>query len=249
MRDTNGKPGLMRRFTQWLLTSVDGASLGMFRIMFGSVMVWEAYDFLTPLVGDNRITKYFYNVHWNVPHAFTTWLHPWLEPWMHIQTVVMGLAAICLAVGLYSRLSALVVFLTWTHLFLLDAAQYNNHYYLASIFALMMAVMPSGECYSLDRQMRAARLGPEANESTTIPFATIFVLRAQLLIVYFFGGLTKINADWLLKLSRCGKCSPTRALARRFLGFCHLRRSTSCKHLFKRLKSRIFLPARDSSST
>lgn len=182
-----------------LARRVDGASLGMFRILFGSVMAWEAYDFVWPLFGTNRIKLNYYNVNWNVPFPFFEWLTPWPAPWLHVQCLVMGLAAVSLAVGFYSRLSALVVFLTWTHLYLLDAAWYNNHYYLASIFALLLAVMPCDARYSVDRRMRQGRDSSRTETSATIPFAAVFVLRAQLFIVYFYGALTKINTDWLLE--------------------------------------------------
>jgi hypothetical protein len=74
---------------------------------------------------------------------------------------------------------------------LLDKAQYNNHYYLIILLALMFSVVDAHRWAALDQRFRP-RLRAEL-----IPFWQLFIFRAQIVIVYVYGALAKLNADWL----------------------------------------------------
>lgn len=188
------------RFLSLLGSRVDGASLAMFRISFGAVMVWETYRLLAPVGGATRLDYFFTgrNVTWNLPYHGFEWLQVWPEPWMAVLCWAMGVASLLLALGLFSRLSAAVVCLTWTYLFLLDETRFNNHYYLQSLIAFLLIWMPSGECFSLDRAVRAVIRRSSSRPHGKVPFWTVFLLRSQLLVMYVYGGIAKLTADWLI---------------------------------------------------
>lgn len=101
----------------------------------------------------------------------------------------MGLVV---AAGLFFRIASIALWLLLTYIFLLESAKYLNHFYLMCLLAFMLAWMPAHRIWSLDRWRGALRDG----SPPTVPFWPVFLLRAQLFIVYFYGGLTKIHPDW-----------------------------------------------------
>ena len=72
---------------------------------------------------------------------------------------------------------------------LLDEQTYSNHVYLLSLFVALLVLADSGAVLSLD----ARRRGPRA----TVPAWPVFLLRAQLSIVYGFTAVSKLNGAFL----------------------------------------------------
>ena len=76
---------------------------------------------------------------------------------------------------------------------LIDAAMYLNHYWYLTLALTLVVVLPLSERWSLD-----ARPGRVPGRPT-VPAAVVWVLRAQLAVVYVMAGLAKLNADWLVR--------------------------------------------------
>lgn len=189
---------MWRRFKALLGSRVDAASLALFRICFGTVILGEAYRLLKTLPGDTTRLEYYFtgDVKWNFPFHGLEWVTPLPEPWLSVTCWALGVAGLTLAWGLFSRLSAAVIFVTWTYLLLLDECRFNNHYYLQSLFAFLLIWIPSGNCFSFDRGFREMLGRVDPDVSPTVPFWSIFLLRAQLAIVYIYGGVAKLTVDW-----------------------------------------------------
>jgi len=179
-----------------LATPIDGASLAALRAGFGLVIMLESLSLHLPRPTKNLIELRLAGpgVHWHFPYQGFEWIRAWHEPWMSLHCLLLGIAGACLVVGLMSRTAALVVFLTWTYLWLIDASNYNNHYYLISLLALLMCFMPVGRVASLDALWRRR---PTVEAAGTIPFWPVFLLRGQMALVYFYAGVAKLNAEWL----------------------------------------------------
>jgi vitamin K-dependent gamma-carboxylase len=79
----------------------------------------------------------------------------------------------------------------FTYVFLLEPARYLNHFYLMCLLGLLLAVVPAHRRWSVDAALRP-RL-----RSDTAPAWALWLLRAQVAIVYVYGGLAKVNGDWL----------------------------------------------------
>ena len=92
--------------------------------------------------------------------------------------------------GLAYRVSATLFFLGFTYAFLLEQARYLNHFYLICLISFLMIFLPAHRAASLDALWRPSI------RSDTAPAWTIWLLRAQIGIVYFYGGLAKLNVDW-----------------------------------------------------
>lgn len=190
---------MLPRFRSLLSHRVSGQSLAVFRICLGLVLAYDAIDFLWPReeIG-NYITYQFSPATnaWLFPYAGFEWVHPLPEPWFTGVFVVYGLAAVAMAIGLFTRGASAIVFLAYSYIFLLEASRYNNHYYLAVLITGMMVFAPCARCLSVDRLLR--RSSPATNAEETIPYWPIFLLRFQWLMVYAYGAVTKMSIPWLI---------------------------------------------------
>lgn len=128
---------------------------------------------------------------------FTYWGFEWVQPpgniGMHLLFGGMALSALLLAIGLWYRIAAVVFFLCFTYVELIDLTTYLNHYYFISLIAFIMIWLPANRHYSVDAWRR-----PQIRRLQT-PAWTIGILRFQLAVVYIFAGLAKLDADWLLQ--------------------------------------------------
>lgn len=78
----------------------------------------------------------------------------------------------------------------FTYVFLLDQAQYLNHFYLVSLVAFLMCFLPAARGWSLDAWFHQ-RADP------WVPRWTQWMLLLQFEVMYIFAGLVKVNGDWL----------------------------------------------------
>ncbi len=91
--------------------------------------------------------------------------------------------------GIWFRISAVVFALCFTYFFLLEKAIYLNHFYFVCLLAWLLACTNADAKWSLPMGQRS--------RSGTVPMWQIGILRFQLIVVYFYGGLAKLNSDWL----------------------------------------------------
>jgi len=121
------------------------------------------------------------------------WVQPLPEFWMYAIHVIMVLASIGVMAGFYYRISAVILFLSFTYTELIDLTYYLNHYYFVSIVCALLIVLPAHQSFSFD-----VRKNPEI-ASDLVPRWTILTIQLQLAIVYIYAGLAKINDTWLLE--------------------------------------------------
>ena len=172
---------------QWMSRPVDADLLVYFRIVFGFVALsWVLKQFTSGAISQfysgPRLHFHYYGFHW-------VKLFP--EPWTSIEFGVLGVAAVLIVCGAFYRIAALAFAVGFTHLFLGDKTLYQNHYYLICLAAWLMVFLPANCRLSFDAVWRPSVA------SRTVPNWVIWLLRFQLGVPYFFGGVAKINADWL----------------------------------------------------
>jgi vitamin K-dependent gamma-carboxylase len=172
---------------KFLFAPVDIASVVYFRIVFGAIMLWQMWRYID---GD-RIKSYYLNPDFLFTYLGFDWVQPWPGNGLYIHFYALAILAIFILTGFLYRLSATLFFLGFTYIFLLDQARYLNHYYLVCLVSLLMIFIPAHRSLSLD-----ARLRPRLR-SEKVPAWTLWLLRIQMGLVYFFGGVAKINLDWL----------------------------------------------------
>lgn len=177
-----------------LFTRVDGASLAAFRICFAGAMIWHlAKQFST--LGTGTVIDFLYGqTEFNFPYRGFEWVQPLPGPWLNLLFVAVLIAAALVGAGLFYRRAAITMFLGYSYVFLLEQSRYNNHYYLMCLLCFLLVIVPAGNRFSVDA-WRAKRRG--LNRQCGVPVWSIGLLRFQLFVMYFYGGIAKLNSDWL----------------------------------------------------
>ena len=167
---------------------VGGASAAAFRIMFGLLGVAAACRF----AAKGWISDLYVEPAHHFTYAGFWWVQPWPAWGMYAHFAMLGLAGLGVALGYRYRLSIIAFFFLFTYVELIDKTTYLNHYYWVSLASLLMVFLPLDRVASVD-----ARRKPSLR-SETVPTWVIWALRAQVGVVYVFGGIAKLNPDWLL---------------------------------------------------
>jgi hypothetical protein len=170
-----------------LFAPVDVVGLAYFRVVFGLIMLWEVYRYFDR----GWIARYWIDPEFNFTYYGFDWVRPLPGHGMYWLFIGLGILAALIAVGLWYRVSATLFFLGFTYMFLLEQARYLNHFYLIILISFLLIFLPAHRAFSLDAWRR-----PEL-AANLVPAWTWLLLQFQLGAVYFFGGVAKINGDWL----------------------------------------------------
>ncbi len=177
-------PGALWRH---FLSRVDIASVVVFRVAFGLLMVWEVWRYWSR----GWIESLYTAPALHFPYPGFSWIGPWPGPGMEVHFAVLALLALGIALGAAYRACCVLFFFGFAYVFLLEQARYLNHFYLIGLLSLLLAFVPAHRSFSVD-----ARLRPTL-ASDQIPAWSLDLLRTQLAIVYLFAAIAKVNGDWL----------------------------------------------------
>lgn len=170
-----------------LTQPVSADFLAFFRIAFGVVMLWWVYKYCAYGILQ---TFYIDPIHHFKYYGFA-WVKPLPGDWPWAEFYVMGVCAFLITVGYFYRYAAIVFAVCFTHIFLVDKALYQNHYYLVCLLSWVMVILPAQGKFSVD-----AYRNPNYRLDT-VPTWMLYLLRFQIGVPYFFGGIAKISRDWL----------------------------------------------------
>ncbi len=174
-------------FSTHLTKPVTASFLGIFRILFGLVFSWQIWKFIY----ESDVALYFSEIKLNFPYSIVWFLSPLPLPEFRLLMYGLFICSFFLAIGLFYRLSAIILFLGWTYIFLLDQIYFNNHFYLMSLLVFILIFINGNARYSVDNW-----LFPKSR-SAYVPQWQLLLLKFQVSIIFFFSGLGKLNADWL----------------------------------------------------
>ncbi len=174
-------------FTQKIFAPVDVASVVFFRILFGGIMVWWASTYLL----NGWVFDYYIAPGFWFSYPGFEWITPWPGEGMFWHFGVLLVLSIFLVLGLFYRVTTVLLFFVYIYIFLLDQAHYLNHHYLVALYTFILIWIPAHRGFSLDALMR-----PKLRIQIT-PAWSVWLIRFQMGVVYFFGGISKINPDWL----------------------------------------------------
>jgi vitamin K-dependent gamma-carboxylase len=170
-----------------LFKPVDAGSLAAFRISFGLIMLWEVWRYFDR----GWIHRYWHEPVFNFKYGGFGWVHPLPAEAMVLLFWVLGVLAVFITIGFFYRASITLMFLLFTYTFLLEQARYLNHFYLVVLISFLLMFVPAHRGYSIDALLfRKAR-------NPSVSLWSVLLLQAQIGLVYFFGGVAKLNADWL----------------------------------------------------
>ena len=112
----------------------DIASVAFFRVVFGLTVL----GYIGVFFSRNGIEYFFERPEYHLPFFGFEWVRALDADGMRRIQYLTAMAAVGVTLGFLYRISAVVLFLTFTYTFLCDAAQYQNHLYLISLVAFLM---------------------------------------------------------------------------------------------------------------
>lgn len=188
------QPSPQTSFATRLFQPIDGASLAVFRMLFGLLMGIGAIRVMASgwveiLWGKPRFFFHYYGL---------DFIEPLTVSGMYGLYTGAAVFAFLVALGLFYRISILGFFLCFTTIQSMDGTNYLNHYYLACLLSGLMCFMPLNRTWSLD-SLLFKKLAKKP-----IHAWTLYLLRFQFATVYVCAGLAKFGADWLLHAQPLG---------------------------------------------
>jgi Vitamin K-dependent gamma-carboxylase len=175
--------------SNWLRQPVSIAPLVVFRIIFGAMVTFSTLRFW--YLG--WIEDHFIQSKFQFKYYGFEWVQLLSPTGMYTLHALMLLSALGIMLGAFYRLSALLFFLSFTYIELIDLTYYLNHYYFVSLVSLLLIAVPAHGRYSFDVWRNPTLL------QTEVPRWCIFIFQLQLSIVYIYAGLAKINYTWLIE--------------------------------------------------
>jgi vitamin K-dependent gamma-carboxylase len=165
---------LLNRLSERWSRPVDVASLHFIRVGVGCLVLVEVFRFLSSGWVDTALVEPAFHF----TYAGFGWVQPLESGGMWLALGVVGVAALGLATSQRPKWCAGICALGMGYVFLIDKTHYLNHMYFLIWVCLLLAVVDS----SKDRMGR---------------MWMVDLARFQVGVVYVFGGLAKLNGDWL----------------------------------------------------
>ncbi|NNC69567.1 MAG: HTTM domain-containing protein [Flavobacteriaceae bacterium] len=178
---------IWRKPLQRLFHEVDIASIVLFRICFGVIMLVEVFRYFDK----GWIARYWIDAQYNFPYWPFHFLKPLDGDGMYYLFIFMGILSVFIIIGFLYRISTILFFFSFTYMFLLEQTRYLNHFYLIVLLSLVLCFIPAHRSLSVDAKLF------KGLRSEKIPLWCLWLLRLMIAIPFFYGGLAKINTDWL----------------------------------------------------
>lgn len=175
---------LWSKWTKYLLEPIDGASLGIFRILFYLIMAVDMVRYFQ---------RHWINSMFVKPDFFFSWfpfIQPWPESFMYLHFKFALVAAVLSCLGLFYRPASIFFGLSIVYFFLIDKANFINHLYLICLISSVMMLLPANRCFSIDALW-------DVQKKTQVARWNVLILKYLVLIVYFYAALWKFSPDWL----------------------------------------------------
>ncbi len=173
-----------------LFQPVDALPLGTFRFLFGFLLCIEF------LVLSRETFPYYYIkplFHFTYPLFDLLGLKPLPQPFLWKIFNLLQISTVGIMLGLFTRISFIVFTSAFGYFFFMESAPYTNHYYLIFLLSFLMCFGHSGSIFSFDSLIN------KNTRRAQVDYWELFLLRFQICVVFFFGGLAKLNADWLVR--------------------------------------------------
>ena len=153
---------------------MDLASLRWVRTVFAFLMLVELFRYA--YLG--WVQSYFSSAMMHFSYPGFDWVQPWGENGMWLHLGALMVVAFGMLIGQWPRLCAGLFGVGFGYLFLLDQAYYLNHLYLVCLISFLFCFLPTDP----------TRMGRQW---------MVDLVRLQVGVVYVFGGIAKLNGDWL----------------------------------------------------
>lgn len=151
--------------------------LNFFRTLFGILIVFQTLELFT----DDFFIYTFDVPDVLLPYQFSGFLPRIPYKYINFLSILQIVGGVLILFKKHVRIGAFTYLLSFGYFFLMDMSYYNNHYYLILILTLFFCFYPK----------------VSVKNNFVFPKYYIWLFKFQIIIVYFFGGLAKLNKDWL----------------------------------------------------
>lgn len=159
---------------KFLYQPIDAAILIYFRIVAGMLMAQELINGL--IIGKFNL---YVEPKFHFSYLFFEWIKPWPYWGMVIHFALTIFAGFAVAFNFHYRIFSVILFFGYSSLFLMEATEYINHIYLYCLLSFWMMFLP------LNKNKNLA------------PAWMLYLILFHMSLAYFFGGIAKLNPDWL----------------------------------------------------
>ena len=167
---------------KFLFKETNASTLSLFRIFFGALMIYQMIYYFK--------IDYVFQFMAGPEFLFDYPLLPFFvalpEGVLHVMHFGLLISAVLIMLGLFYRYAMAFFFIVITYFSFIDKTLYNNHMYLISLISFVMIFMEADNRYSLK----------SSNKKTAAGW-NLGLLQFLMVLVYFYGGLAKLNVDWL----------------------------------------------------
>ena len=174
-------------FIERLFRPVDGLWLVWFRVLYGTTLFYWSYHYQS----SNVFEQYYGLPRYHFPYFGFEWVQALSPDNMRRLFVTIQVLAVLTIFGAMYRVSSLLLGLAFCYVFLVDRAFYQNHYYLLSLVGLILPWLPCHRALSIDAWIR-----PSLANRFVAAWA-LYLVRFLVAVPYIYGGIAKINSDWL----------------------------------------------------
>lgn len=171
----------------FLFSPIHASTVSLFRFLFGAAMVYQCFYYIRIdyafqfMAGPEILFSY----------PYFEFVQPLPVGMLRGIQWLMLLSAVLMTAGLFTRWASGFFFISFSYFTLIDKTLFNNHLYLFMLLALLFVFVDSERCYSLRNRFRAKPVPPYVESWQ------IYVFRFMVFLVYFYGGVMKLDREWL----------------------------------------------------
>jgi len=176
----------IERVEHALFQPLDARPLGRLRILLGLILTASSVRALWL----GWIHAHYIDTSFRFSYHGLSWLEPLPGQGPLYLAYTLAALGLLLALGIWPRVAAGLLLVGVAYELLIDKALYLNHMYLVCLLLLLMTCVPSDRAFTVQRWRNKTPPG-------LVPAWSIWILQGQLLLVYFFAGVWKLQADWL----------------------------------------------------
>lgn len=174
-----------KKYSTTLFEPVNATGIDAFRRIFAFFLIIQIYSFYSA----NIINYTFVLNQIRIPFDFAAWIPLLPGKMMNLVLFVEFIGAVLLFSIKYARIGALIYLISFGYLLMVDVSYYNNHFYFILLLCLFFVFY------------NPLKIGT----TLFIPKILLNLFKFQVIVVYFFAGVVKLNTDWLINLEPMGE--------------------------------------------
>lgn len=174
------------KIKDFLFKDINPIPLSIFRVLFGLVLIYQfsycisidyAYQFIT---GPEILFKY----------PLLQFLEPASTQTLNLLLYLMLIASVFITLGFKTKWFSIFLFFTFFYITFIDQTLYNNHLYLFAVIIGLFIFIESDKTLSISNLINK-------NTQKNIKNWQLFIFQFIIFCTYFYGGIAKLNQDWL----------------------------------------------------